>query len=45
MHAAVTTFDPQYLGPSASQVETEEAPINTEGDPNDPKPASKHISK
>jgi hypothetical protein len=35
------TPDPKYPGPSASLVENEETPENTEMDPNDPEPAAK----
>jgi hypothetical protein len=40
MHVAITTSDPQSPGPSLSQVETEETPVNIEGNPDDPEPAS-----
>jgi len=40
MPVAIKTSGPQSPGPSASQVETEETPVNIEGDPDDPEPAS-----
>ena len=38
--STMKTPDSQSPGHSASQVETEETPVNIEGDPDDPEPAS-----